>query len=126
MHPGSYDQYGRYIPQPVASGSSGKATAALVLGICGIVVCPIIPSIVAIVLGHMAKGDISQNPEMEGRGMAQAGFILGIVGLALWVVGIIAYIVLIVVLVETGNEGYLDDPSYYDSYSALLLTPLKF
>ena len=35
--------------------TNGKATGALVLGICGLVVCPLICSIVAVVLGYQAR-----------------------------------------------------------------------
>lgn len=66
--------------------TSSKATPSLVLGIVGLlgaVFCPvlfIICSILAIVFGTQSKEEINANPGMLGRGQAQAGFILGIVG----------------------------------------------
>lgn len=69
--------------------SSGKATAALVLGLVGLFLCPLICSILAIVFGKQAMDEIDQNPGMTGRGSAKAGFILGIVGTSLSALGII-------------------------------------
>ena len=79
-------------PQPGFPGppqSSGKATAALVLGLVGLFLCPLICSILAIVFGKQAMDEIDQNPGMTGRGSAKAGFILGIVGTSLSALGII-------------------------------------
>lgn len=61
-----------------------KATAALVCGILGLL-CFAPLGIVAIVLGTQAKNDIDRSPGMyKNRGMAQAGFVVGIVAVALW------------------------------------------
>jgi len=70
-------------PVPVPAGNSGKAVASLVLGIAGFVVCPLVCSVLAIVFGKQAQNEISRNPALQGGGMATAGYILGIVGLAL-------------------------------------------
>jgi len=73
--------------------TEGTAVASLVLGIAGVLVCPIICSVLAIVSGVQAKNKIRQDPSLQGAGMAQAGFILGIVALVLYgllfIVGII-------------------------------------
>lgn len=74
-------------------GTNGKAIAALILGIGGFIVCPLICSVLAIVFGNLAKKEIDANPGQEGRGMAQAGFILGIVGVSL--VGLLVVVSLI-------------------------------
>jgi hypothetical protein len=64
--------------------SSGAATAALILGICGLVLCPLIPSILAVVFGSKARNEIdASGGQMEGRGLAVAGLILGWIGIAL-------------------------------------------
>jgi hypothetical protein len=57
-----------------------QATWALVLGILSIVCCGIFAGIPAIFLGNSGKKIAEQNG--VGRGMAQAGFILGIVSIA--------------------------------------------
>jgi uncharacterized membrane protein len=73
---------------PASEGTSGNAIASLVLGIAGLVIFPLIPSILAIVLGRSAKRDIQQRPGLSGEGFATAGIVLGWVGVALLVVGV--------------------------------------
>lgn len=83
-------QYGA--PQPPYGGApaktSGMAIASLVLGIVGLLSCGcLIGSILAIVFGQIAKKNIRESGGAQGgAGMAKAGFILGIVGIALAVV----------------------------------------
>jgi hypothetical protein len=65
--------------------TDSSAVAALVCGIVG-VLC-FIPAIVAIVLGVSARRRIDQsNGQLTGRGMATAGFVLGIIWCVLTVV----------------------------------------
>ena len=77
--------------------TSGKATASMVVGIVGVVLAilfwplGIIVSIVALVLGLMAKGDVRRGA--TNRGMATAGVVLGIIGIVvavLWVLLVVA------------------------------------
>ena len=85
---------------------SGKATAAMVLGICGLVslfcawifiqVPALVLGILAIVFGHLGKQEVRENPGMEGEGQAQAGFIMGIITTALAGAGFITMVVLAV------------------------------
>ncbi len=70
---------------PPHQPSSGSAIAALVLGICGIVLCPIVPSILALVFGYKGRDEVDRSGgAIGGRGMATAGVVLGWVGLAIW------------------------------------------
>ncbi|MCU0306857.1 MAG: DUF4190 domain-containing protein [Thermoleophilia bacterium] len=64
--------------------TSGKAVAALTCGICGLVIVPFVPSIVAIALALAARADLRREPRLEGDGMATAGLVTGIVGTVLW------------------------------------------
>jgi|SRR4051794_27761338 hypothetical protein len=69
-----------YAPPPVPP-ASGKATASMILGILGATVgwCALgIPSILAVVLGHVAMSETRQGVK-SGRGMAIAGLVLGYV-----------------------------------------------
>ena len=70
-------------PQPAAP-QNGLGTAALVLGIVQFFCFPLIGGVLAIVLGKMGMAKAEQGLATNG-GAAKAGFILGIVGLALWV-----------------------------------------
>ena len=72
-----------YAQQPPKN--SVMAITSLVTGILGILCCGCgVLSIAAIVLGILSKKEIAEsNGTKTGAGMAQAGFILGIVGVAL-------------------------------------------
>lgn len=64
--------------------TDGQAIAALVFGILGLVACPIVLSIVAIILGRTSQSRIqASGGAIGGLGLAKAGFILGIIGLVL-------------------------------------------
>ena len=94
---------GSQIPQAVPPGISGgqappaappNNSSAIVSMVCGIVglsapcLCglPVIASIVAIIMGHVARGEIRKAGGMQrGDGMALAGLILGYVGTGLMV-----------------------------------------
>jgi hypothetical protein len=72
-------------PAPAAtSRRSSKAIASLVLSLLSWLICPIVLSIAAIVLGSQAKREIDGDPSITGRGMAQAGFVIGIAGLVIY------------------------------------------
>jgi hypothetical protein len=59
--------------------TSGTAVASLVFGVLSWIVLPFIGAILAIVLGHGARGEIRRSPPgtIEGDGMALAGLLLG-------------------------------------------------
>lgn len=83
-HPG-------YAPPPTPR-TSGKAIAALVLGLVWVYG---ITSILAIVFAVLARRDIrDSNGWVTGGGMATAGLVLGIIG----VVGVIVLLVVILVI----------------------------
>jgi hypothetical protein len=94
------------LPGPLAaplrpSETSGKAIAALVLGIVGVLFVPLVCSIQAIVLGRQAKREIQAEPRLGGEGMATAGTVLGVVGLCLFAVGVL----LLLLLVSASQSG---------------------
>ncbi|WP_235974340.1 DUF4190 domain-containing protein [Luteimonas deserti] len=66
--------------------TSSMAIISLVFGLLGWSLLPLVGSIVAIVTGHLARGEIRRAPERyEGDGLAVAGLVLGYaaIGLAL-------------------------------------------
>jgi Domain of unknown function (DUF4190) len=67
-----------------AQRTSGKAIAALVLGIVSIFAFGFIAGLIAIILGVLARKEIDADPSLGGRGLATAGLVLGIVGVVLW------------------------------------------
>lgn len=92
-------------PPPPPAGGAGaypdnsKGTVALVTGILGLFVCPIILSIIAIVFGRQGL-DAAARGTANNAGMAKAGWVLGIVGLVLGIIGVIFYIIFGVVAVS--------------------------
>jgi hypothetical protein len=83
--------------------TNGLAIASLVLGIAGLVfyVCGV-ASILALVFGYMAKGQIDRDPANQGgRGMALAGIIMGWIGVAILV---IFWVVVIIIAATTDNN----------------------
>lgn len=90
--------------------TSGKAVAALVSGILGLTLCPIlIPSIAAIVLGYSARGDIDASGGRIGnRGLAIAAIILGWIGVAFAVLGVVLVIVLVIVGAAVDDSDIFD------------------
>ena len=72
--------------------SSTLALVSLIAGILGWTLAPFIGSLVAVITGHMARKEIRLNPALEGSGFATAGLILGWVGLAFWIVGILLFV----------------------------------
>ncbi len=85
-------------PYAVARPTNSLAIVSLVAGIGSYVVVPVIGAIVAIITGHMARGQIRQTGE-GGSGLALAGLILGYLHLAL---AIIAIGVVVIILAVAG------------------------
>ena len=98
------DPYGQQ-PPPYGAvrRTEGLAVASLVLGIVGLpIICPfLIPSVLAIIFGLQARTKIRQDPSLQGEGMAQAGFIMGIVGTAL----VVIFWVVVIVLAAANNDS---------------------
>lgn len=79
---------------PIAQETNNKALWSLVMGIIGIFIFPVIFNVPAIILGYIAKNEISRSGGREaGRGMALAGIILGWVGLFLGIIWVVVAIV---------------------------------
>jgi len=76
---------------PASPPTSGMAIASLVLGVSGLTVVPLIGSILALILGYMARNDIRQRPgEVSGEGLATAGIIMGWIAVGLTILAILA------------------------------------
>lgn len=76
----------------VAPRTNGFAIASMVCGIVSILFAGLILGPLAIIFGYIAMKNIDERPsELEGRGMAKAGIICGIVALVLQVIYIVIY-----------------------------------
>jgi hypothetical protein len=69
------------------------AIAAMILGIVGLFPGVFlglllgIPSLLAVIFGHIAKSKCQRDPDLKGSGMAVTGIILGYVALAILSIG---------------------------------------
>ena len=76
-----------YAPRP----NNGVAVAAMVCGIVGVVfgwatffiILPVLVSVAAVILGHVALSQLKKTPAVGGRGMAITGLVLGYIPIAL-------------------------------------------
>ncbi len=75
--------------QPIRT--SGTAITSLVFGILTWVCLPFVGALVAVICGHVARGEIRRMPAgtVEGDGLAIAGLILGYLQLALCLLGLL-------------------------------------
>jgi hypothetical protein len=81
----NYPQYPQY--QPVRPNST-LAIISIISAILGLTVLFGVGSVIAVVTGHMAKGEIARSGgTLGGEGAATWGLVLGYIGLALSVVG---------------------------------------
>jgi Domain of unknown function (DUF4190) len=95
-----FPAYGPYDPyrQTAPPGTNGKAIAALVTALVGLVFCGL-PSIAAVFLGPMAMRECKRTGQ-DGYGIALAGTIIGGLIAALWVL----YLVVIVGIAASGFQ----------------------
>ena len=64
--------------------NNSLAIVSLVLGLCGLFgLLPLIGSILAVILGHIARHQIAADSTQDGDGLAMAGLITGYIGLVL-------------------------------------------
>lgn len=76
----------------------------MILGILSLVCCGLFAGIPAVILGNMGKKEIDAAPGMQsGRGMAQAGFIMGIIGTVLSIIGVIVYVAIVGAVLSSGE-----------------------
>ena len=91
------------MPNPTPRTTNTLAIISFICGLLGLVGS--IPSvgvlnIVAIVMGHMARSQIRQNPNEDGAGMALAGLIMGYIGLL--IVPLMMLVALVIVMMIYG------------------------
>jgi len=95
--------------------TNGMAITSLILSIAGLTVVPVIGSVLALILGYMAKRDIRQRPtETSGEGLATAGIVIGWIGVAGAVLAL---------CVGIGLLGLCAITSSSSSYQSFLLMP---
>ena len=107
-----------YPPYQVTPPNDGLGLASMIVGIVSLVLLCVygfglLGSPAALIMGRISMNRIDRSGgTLSGRGMALAGFILGIVGTVLLVLAIIAVVIIIVVAV---NGGFDDTTTYSNS-----------
>ena len=73
--------------------TSGLAITSLVGGILGWTFLPLLGSLVAIITGHLARGEIRRSDgRLDGDGLAVAGLVLGWIGIGLAVLVLLMFL----------------------------------
>ena len=80
------------------------AIISMIASILGVVAIPILASIAGIIMGHIAKKQIAQTGE-QGEGMAKAGLIVGYVGLGLWVLVALAWVLFVAIIFASASTS---------------------
>lgn len=96
-----YGQPGGYYAGPMAPATSGYAIASLICSLLGFIGVFGFGPILGIIFGHMAIREIDRsNGHLQGRGLAQAGLILGYIALGL--VLLVVLFIVVSIIVGTG------------------------
>jgi hypothetical protein len=109
------------VPSPTAQTHT-MAIVSLIFGILGLVgVCPGLGSIIALVTGNMAQGDIRRNPGLyTGDGLAKGGIILGWIGIALMACALCGFLIWLVFFGGMVILGLSQPQSWLPLLNALL------
>lgn len=72
------------------------ALTSIIAGVLGLTLLPFMAGIVAIITGHLARGEIRRNPiHYTGDNLAVIGLILGYISIVLSILGAIAFLIFI-------------------------------
>jgi uncharacterized protein DUF4190 len=99
----TYQSYGQpapggYYAGPMAPATSGYAIASLVCSLLGYIGVFGIGPLLGIIFGHMAIREIDRsNGLLQGRGLAQAGLILGYIALGLILLAVVFFTIILIV-----------------------------
>lgn len=76
-------------PAQAGGGSSGRATTSLILGILGIICCGLLAPVAWYLGSQELQAIAAGGSPAAGEGLAKAGKILGIIGTAFLVLGLV-------------------------------------
>lgn len=81
---------GYYNPNARGSGANfrDKAKTAMILGILSLTCCGFFTGIPALIIGNNAMKNMKSSGNLDGHGMAMAGFVMGIISIA-WTILVI-------------------------------------
>jgi hypothetical protein len=97
-----------------APPNSSMSIISLIAGVLGLTFFPIIGSVVALIVGYMAKREIQESAgDLGGDGMATAGIILGWIGVALGILGICIAGVALAIPICLIPWGIIDNSNFW-------------
>ena len=79
---------GASIPTPVVK-TEPLAIWSFVLSLLGLICCGFILGIPGVICGHLALSKLKREPQLQGKGLATAGLIIGYVAIAFWVIYVV-------------------------------------
>jgi Domain of unknown function (DUF4190)/GYF domain 2 len=87
------------VPQPTTAPAmstlAGKteplAIWSFVLSVLSLVCCGFILGIPGVICGHLALSKIQKEPQLQGKGLATAGLIIGYVAIAFWLIYVVFF-----------------------------------
>jgi hypothetical protein len=89
---------------------NGLAVASMILGIisipamCGYFVGGLFPGILAIIFGHIARGQIRRD-QSTGDGMAVAGLVMGYISTIVGAIAIVIIVLFFIGMIATASGG---------------------
>lgn len=95
---------------PVVRPDHPRATTAMVLGILGLVVCGICAPFAWSIGGKAVKEIEASGGAYGGRGQAQAGYIMGIIGTILMGIGVVLGVIWLIFVVILGVASSTSGP----------------
>lgn len=100
-------------PQAPSQGASGRAVAALVLGILSIVCMGFLAGIPAIILGTMELRAIKAGAAPQaGESAAKVGYVLGIIGTALTCLSMLIFFVMVALGISLGSMEAMQQTAF--------------
>lgn len=81
------------IPPATVTGRRTEPLAiwSLVLSLFSLACCGFVLGIPGIICGHLALSKMQRDPQLEGRGMAMAGLVIGYAAIALWLMYVVFF-----------------------------------
>ena len=83
------------ITTPASSAAAGTteplAIWSFVLGVLSLVCCGFILGVPAVICGHLALSKLQKDPQLQGKGLATAGLIIGYVAIAFWLMYVVFF-----------------------------------
>ncbi len=94
--------------KPAQTKTSGLAITSMIIGILSILGAAmfLLPSLLAVIFGHIGINQCNRDPMMTGKGMAITGLVLGYLTLAGWVVWFLFFGGLMLAGAAASASGY--------------------